>query len=99
MSCPLIITPEAEADMEQALRWYQARRDGLGEEFIICVEKVFDRITNFPEIHAISYRNVRQTLVRKFPYVVCYIFEADRVEVIAVFHAHRDPSSWQSRVE
>ncbi len=99
MSCPLIITPEAEADMEQAFRWYQAQRIGLGEDLITCVEKVFDRITHFPEIHAITYRNVRQTLVRKFPYVVCYVFENDRVEVIAVFHAHRDPTSWQARVE
>ncbi|MCO6454381.1 MAG: hypothetical protein J5I93_03615 [Pirellulaceae bacterium] len=42
--------------------------------------------------------NVRQTLVKRFPYVVCYVFEEDRVDVIAVFHGHRDPTVWTSRV-
>ena len=46
---------------------------------------------------AVTYRTVRQTLVRRFPYVVCYTFEAEEVCVIAVFHGHRDPSDWRSR--
>jgi plasmid stabilization system protein ParE len=97
MNYPLVITPEAEADMQQASQWYESQRVGLGADFLDRVEKVLDRITFSPEIHAVAYRNVRQTLVRKFPYVVCYILEQDRVDVIAVFHVRRDPSSWQSR--
>jgi toxin ParE1/3/4 len=73
-------------------------RTGLGEEFLARLEQVFDRISHSPEIHAVTYRHVRQTLLRQFPYVVCYVFDNDRVEVIAVFHGHRDPTSWQLRV-
>jgi plasmid stabilization system protein ParE len=98
MTFRLVIEPEAEADLDEAYRWYEKRRPGLGVEFIECVEAVFERLRVTPELHAIVYRSVRQTLVKRFPYVVCYVFEDDVVDVIAVFHGHRDPLVWRSRV-
>jgi len=97
MAFPLIINPEAEDDLAHAYGWYEQQRPGLGREFLDCVEEVFNRIRRTPEIHAATYKAVRQTLVKRFPYVVCYVFEAECVYVIAVFHARRDPSGWQSR--
>lgn len=38
MSLPLVITPEAEADLAEAKAWYDGKRQGLGEEFVWCVE-------------------------------------------------------------
>jgi plasmid stabilization system protein ParE len=94
---PLIINPEAEDDLSQAYDWYEERRPGLGREFLQSVEEVFDRIRRTPEIHGVAYKRVRQTLVRRFPYIVCYTFDSECVKVIAVFHGHRDPSEWKSR--
>ena len=71
----------------------------MGRQFIECVEAVFDRIRQTPELHAVVYQSVRQTLVKRFPYVVCYVLEEDRVDVVAVFHGHRDPTVWKSRVD
>lgn len=48
----------------------QKQRPGLGREFIECLEVVFDRIRATPELHGIVYRQVRQALVKRFPYVV-----------------------------
>ena len=98
MSYRLILQPEAEADLDEAYLWYEKQRRGLGRELIECVEAVFERICETPQLHAVVYRNVRQTLVQRFPYVVCYVFEGDRVDVVAVFHGHRDPTAWKSRV-
>jgi plasmid stabilization system protein ParE len=98
MKYRLVLQPEAEADLEAAYRWHEKQRVGLGAELIACVEAVFDRIRHSPESHAPIYRNVRQTLVKRFPYVVCYVFEDDRVDVVAVFHGHRDPAAWMPRV-
>ena len=99
MLFPLVIEPEAEDDLANAYHWYEDQCPGLGGEFLECVEEIFDRIRRTPEVHALTYRDVRQTLVRRFPYVVCYTFEADTVSVIAVFHGHRDPSDWKSRAK
>jgi len=98
MTHRLVLQPEAEADLHEAYRWYEDQCRGLGRELIECVEAVFQRIRQTPELHGTVYRNVRQTLVKRFPYVVCYVLEEDRVDVLAVFHGHRDPTVWRSRV-
>lgn len=97
MSYLIQVSPEAEEDIRSAAVWYESKRKGLGKEFLDRVGIVIERLSLYPEIHAKTYRDVRQTLVRKFPYTVCYVFENDTVEIIAVFHAHRDPQAWKAR--
>jgi len=98
MRYPLLVEPEAELELEQAFNWYNDQRLGLGQEFLEGVEEVFDRIGKMPELHAIAYRTARLTLVKRFPYVVCYIFDGEKVYVIAVFHGYRGPDVWKARV-
>jgi hypothetical protein len=69
MRYPLAIEPEAERDLEHPYRWHEDQRAGLGGQFLACVQDVFDRIREAPEMHAVAYKTVRQTLVRRFPYV------------------------------
>ena len=97
MSPPLIIRPEAEQDMAEARDWYEERRDGLGAEFLTAVEKVFVRISEFPESYAAEYRGVRRAGMRRFPYVVYYRIKGESVEVLAVLHGRRHPRTWRSR--
>jgi len=94
----LIIKPEAELDLEEAFQWYEEQRSGLGREFLECVEQVFDRIREMPGAGSPVNGNARLTLVRRFPYVVCYLVEEDTVHVAAVFHGHREPKTWQHRL-
>ncbi len=98
MMYQLAIEPEAEDDLDEAYRWYENQRAGLGHEFIAYVDAGLERICETPEQHAVVYKNVRQALIRRFPYVVCYVFEEPWVSVIAVFHGHRDPAIWKSRL-
>ena len=76
-----------------------SNRSGLGYKFLDRLDDALARIARTPEIHAIAYRNARLTLIRKFPYVLCYLFENETVYVLAVFHGHRDPSVWKSRLD
>jgi plasmid stabilization system protein ParE len=99
MAYRLKVEPEAELDLFRAFRAYETVRRGLGRRFVARVQDVIDRIVMYPEIHAITHKNVRQTLVRKFPYTVCYILENETVSVLAVFHTSREPKGWQSRAE
>jgi toxin ParE1/3/4 len=98
MAYRLKIEPEAELDLLRAYLTYEAAQHGLGRRFLSRVQDVVDRIAASPEVHAVTYMNVRQTLVRKFPYIVCYTLEGQVVNVVAVFHTSRDPKGWQSRV-
>jgi len=78
--------------------WYEARKEGLGHDFLSEVRSIFRRIEENPLRFAPIYRNARRALVRRFPFIVLYLFEAEKVEVLGVIHARRDPERWQQRV-
>jgi plasmid stabilization system protein ParE len=98
MSFPLIITPEAEADLAEAKAWYDRKREGLGDEFVLCVEAALDRIRRIPEGASEVFPGVKRVVVRRFPYGVFYRIDPDQIAVIAVYHSRRDPRGWQQRV-
>ena len=35
---PVIISTEAESDLNQAYLWYEKQIEGLGGEFLLCVD-------------------------------------------------------------
>ena len=93
----MIIRPEAEADLVNAQGWYEWQREGLGAEFLLCVEEVFERIGRMPELHPVVYRGVRRAITRRFPYSIYYRMDGNEVVVLGVLHMRRDPKEWQSR--
>jgi plasmid stabilization system protein ParE len=98
MTYRLIVAPEAEAELAGACDWYDERRTGLGRELLSCIDDAMERIQRDPLAFAVTYKNVRQSLVRRFPYVICYTFDGHTVNVSAVFHGHRDPNEWKRRL-
>ena len=98
MSRRLIVRPEAEAEITNAFDWYEDRVSGLGSEFLLCVAAVFNAILRspqqFPQVHNI----VRRALTRRFPYEVFFVEDHERVVVLSVFHAKRDPKRWRERI-
>ena len=98
MSRPVKFRRQARKELDEAVDWYERKRLGLGEELRACVHEVLDRISKFPQLHSLAYKDIRRTMVRRFPYAVLYRVKRDRVVVIAVFHASRDPREWQRRV-
>jgi toxin ParE1/3/4 len=97
MTLPVVLRDEATAEFDEAFDKYEARRAGLGVDFVKRVQQVFDRIASNPKTHAVVFADVRKAVVSRFPYCVFYRADAARVEVIAVFHSSRDPSIWQGR--
>lgn len=98
MRLPVVLSPEAEKEYDEAVDWYDKQRSGLGLDFADAIRAVLARIGANPRMHAVVYRDVRKAVVRKFRYVVIYRAEPARVSVISVFHTSRDPKDWQSRV-
>jgi hypothetical protein len=44
----LVLLRAAEADIEEAFRWYEARRVGLGHDFVAEVDSAFERALEAP---------------------------------------------------
>ncbi len=96
MSLPVVLTREAEKEFDEAADWYE-KEAGLGEEFTAAVRQVFNRISEFPLIHRVVFKDIRRGVVKRFPYCVFYRPEADRISVIAVFNSRCDPARWKER--
>ena len=98
MNLPLIITPEAEADIAEAKAWYEHKREGLGDEFLLCVEAGLDHIRRSPGAGTEIHPGVRRVVIKRFPYGIYYRVDPDQIAVLAVYHGRRDPRGWQTRV-
>jgi plasmid stabilization system protein ParE len=97
MNYALVFRPEVREELNDAYRWYESQKRGLGDEFLDCVDEMLNGICLMPESYAIVYRDVRRAVVRRFPYAVYYRIVSSRVIVTAIFHSRRDPKSWQAR--
>jgi plasmid stabilization system protein ParE len=93
------VTPlrSAQADIRRAARFYKNEAPGLGGEFVAEVERIFERLGENPEIGTLMRRGARKLLVRRFPYVVIYRAESQRVLILAVGHQRRHPDFWINR--
>ncbi len=88
----IIIRPEAEVDLKDAFSWYEEQNPGLGLEFLRCIDACFDVILQSPTLFQTIYKNIRRALPHRFPYGIFYIVEENKVIVLAVLHAKRNPN-------
>ncbi len=104
MTQPVRFTPEATAELEDAARWYEQRRAGLGLAFLSSVDQAVDALANWPDagtpVHGLSAElPVRRVPVARFPYFVAYLVGPDAVHVLAVAHERRRPGYWSGRAD
>ena len=98
MSRRLIIRPEAEAEMVEAFDWYNDCVPGLGSEFLLCVDAVLNAIQRALQQYPRVHKTARRALTRRFPYEIIFVEDDERIVVLSVFHARRNPDRWQQRV-
>lgn len=81
------------------MRYYNAQRVRLGDEFRDEVWETIQRIKKFPEAwHPLSAQ-VRRCQMNRFPYGLIYEPSEHQIVVIAVAHLHRAPEYWRSRAD
>ena len=86
MAAELILTPEFEQDFAEAYDWYEDRRFRLGEDFLSYVDSGLQSIVRMPEMFPVVYKGYRQTLVRRFPFMLLFDWRDGVVTVFSVFH-------------
>lgn len=91
MNYALVFRPEVREELDQAYSWYENQQAGLGDEFLDCIDKILNQICQMPEAYPIVYRDIRRSVIRRFPYAVYYRIISSRVIVTAIFHGRQDP--------
>jgi len=94
----ITIRKDAEQDIDDAYRWYETNKDGLGEIFLDNIAESFRKMREFPKIYPAVHRGVRRAFVQKFPYGIFYLENDSSITVVAVMHAKKNPINWQERI-
>ena len=97
MSFSVVFRRIAKREFDDVISWYQDRREGLGREFSVAIEQQLGRIALSPNQFACVRGDVRRAVLQRFPYSIYFIVEDDRIVVLAIFHARRDPNQLEDR--
>jgi len=90
--------PEAEEEMNEAARFYERRKEGLGLEFLNEVEQTIASILAHPRPGPTISPNIRRRIVRRFPFGVLYAIHGNKIAIVAVAHLKRRPGYWKGRI-
>jgi len=93
-----IFHPEADAEFQDAIDYYQAESPGLGVRFYQAAMVTVVRIEAHPKVWPRLRGSVRKCLVPGFPIKLLYTIEPDRLHIVAVMHGKRKLSYWAPRL-
>ena len=101
---PILPRERALRDIDEAVDYYlteAGERVALG--FIDALEQAFQTIGRHPAAaspryaHELALPGLRSHLLKRYPYLVFYVEQNDRIDVWRVLHAKRDiPASLQA---
>ena len=89
--------PEAGAEFIAAAQQYEGQAENLGLDFILAVERTYQRLMAFPESGHPFGRRLPRVLVPGFPYGLLHRVERDQIFIVAVAHLRRRPGYWRHR--
>ena len=93
----LYFDPLAEREYNDALEYYEAQEEGLGEKFRRAIWASISVLEEYPEIGEEVRPGIRKILLRRFPYKLIYAITNEDVYILAVAHGHREPEYWLDR--
>ena len=99
MNSSIRITEEAREDIDEAVEWYDEQKSGLGDLFLQRLNESFSAIQQNPASFKRVYRQLRQSALKKFPYVVLYKVENNIILIYCVFHTSKDPKKKLKRLK
>ena len=96
MRCEFL--PPAQAELEDAVHYYDGQREGLGDEFAREVARAIQRILKHPRAWEKLSHRTRRCRTNRFPYGVIYSPYREGILIVAVAHLHRKPTYWRERL-
>lgn len=88
----------AQAELADALAYYDAQQPGLGASFLTELEACIERVRRLPGAWQPLGPNLHRCRMHRFPYAVIYAARADAIVILAVANLHRNPDYWRNRL-
>lgn len=87
----------AERELNDAARYYELERAGLGTAFITEVLRCTEAIADHPEAGPAVLGAIRRRLCQRFPYGLLYTVAGNELRILAVMNLKRRPGYWVGR--
>jgi toxin ParE1/3/4 len=97
MNLKPVFRKEARLEYTAAVLWYERQRRGLGAQFEARVEEALTLACRSPHQFSALIGDVRRVKVRRFPFTIFFRVRDEKLRVLAVFHARRNPRKWRER--
>lgn len=96
----IVLTKEAQLDLDEIFIWYEEQKEGLGFDFIDHFETILYKLTINPYYVSFILGDSRGFSLKKFPYEIIYRINKTKqqVRVIAIIHHHRNPEWFRRRL-
>jgi toxin ParE1/3/4 len=89
--------PEAAAEFDAALDWYRENSEQAAADFLREIDDAIASIAANPFMWTEYLNGTRRYVLRHFPYLVVYLLNEARVEIVAIAHGRRRPGYWSKR--
>ncbi|MDR3456806.1 MAG: type II toxin-antitoxin system RelE/ParE family toxin [Verrucomicrobiae bacterium] len=95
---PVEFHPNATAELDAAVGYYEQCAPGLGIDLRKDVETAVQKIQAAPLRCSPYTKRTRRFLIRRFSYLVVFLELADKILIVAVAHGKRHPGYWHDRI-
>jgi plasmid stabilization system protein ParE len=97
----LILSPEAQKDLEQATDYYKTISYLVTERFIKALESLYEKLKQSPQHYSFFDINkkLRSASLIRFPYSIIFHIQKDTVYVFAVFNTEQNPDKLFKRIK
>ena len=93
------ILDQAEDDLIEGFRFYEAQQPGLGSYFLVNLYGDIESLRLHGGVHRKAYKDYHRLLSRRFPFAVYYSVLEDVVFVHAILDCRRDPAWIRKRLK
>ncbi|NOR44349.1 MAG: type II toxin-antitoxin system RelE/ParE family toxin [Candidatus Delongbacteria bacterium] len=93
----VIFLSPADTELEDAINYYNDQLHGLGDQFYDEFFVGIDFIKKYPIAWQKVGENTRRYILKRFPYMVLYVAEEDRIIITVIAHQHRHPDYYLKR--
>jgi plasmid stabilization system protein ParE len=89
----VILSSVAYKELDDSSTWYAAQSEKLPLLFLRLIDESIEKILSNPEAYPKKYKDYREFVLSKFPYIIVYeyIKEERVVFILHIFHTGRNP--------
>ncbi len=95
----VLFLPPSDKELDETIAYYNDQLFGLGFQFLQELMAAIRIIQKYPTVWKKVGKYTHKLLLKRFPYFVLYIPEADRILITAIAHQHRKPEYYIKKIK